>query len=407
MSRPTNWGPLGWGCDPIPGCPDTVERIAREYLQTADSIGTAATSLRQLQSNGRICSEAVTAVLKGADELACKIDKVKYRYDDAGQALQGYGPHLRHAQQQSVEALRQAEAAVQSVQRCRREGEAIRQEWRLNAGAGQGFDDSYRERAHAADLRAGQHAQSLESAKALLRQAIEERDDAATTAAGRIDCAVEASRVNDSVWDKVVDTWQKIEKALEPLWPILDAALLVLSVAALFIPGGAALTAVIWTARALRVISTVHTAYETAKSLFKGDWWGVGAGVLSLAGGKIAEKIGGGIVRKALPSAQTALQATGKPNVGQVLAGKMTAQPHTTIRIGDKTRYIFHEPPDVRKLRATAEIVGPHTATGRALTATVTEAGAIQAGLEYASGLPGQMLSMVRQPMPQRMECAA
>ena len=93
---------------------DNNSRFYSESLK-ADSIGTAATSLRQLQSNGRICSEAVTAVLKGADELACKIDKVKYRYDDAGQALQGYGPHLRHAQQQSVEALRQAEAAVQSA----------------------------------------------------------------------------------------------------------------------------------------------------------------------------------------------------------------------------------------------------------------------------------------------------
>ncbi len=336
MTRPHDWSAFGLCFDPIPGCPDTVERHGRGYLGTAQTVEQAAQGLRRLRDQAIIRSKAVTAVLDKAENLACKFDAVGHRYEEAGQALLGYAPHLRAAQVLSVQARHEAQAAREATDRYQHERNSVVQQWR-SSGGGPDNDLAFSQQVHATDARGAQATAALAAAKCKLQQAIRDRDCAANAAARRIDCAVETSQVTDNL---VAEVFGAIVKFI---WDNIDVIVLALSIAALFIPGGAVISALLWSAKAVSMAKSVADTVAAAK---KGDGLGVGLGLASIALGAVGGKAAGNALLRshALPTSQvkSALKVSAR-RAGVKVVGRgpsavlRVAKPTTVSRIADAT----------------------------------------------------------------------
>lgn len=198
MSRPIDWSPLDLGRDPVPGDPDAVAAGGREYLEVAGAIAAAAAALRSMELDGDE-SLATDELITNAGEVAADIERAHARYREAGLALIEYAPRLSDAQDLSERALTMARQAQSDAQA----SEAARSRALTLAD---GADDD----AAAADhrLTAARHeddaeaaAGALARARSMLEEAVANRDDAATTAAERIQDIVDGDDLNDSWWD--------------------------------------------------------------------------------------------------------------------------------------------------------------------------------------------------------------
>jgi hypothetical protein len=213
MSRPTNWAPLLLIGDPVPGCPDTVERGARGYATTADTLTDTANALVGLRDRTITRSRAVDAVLLQAENLACTVRQLQGRYDGAAQALLQYAPALRTAQADSLRILNEArECAGQVMHAAAAVGEA---DLKVVTSLG----DPGRVAQASTDLvHANQNLMRLQGRLVTLRvqigQVTAARDNAAKAAAARIDSAIEHSGVKDTLWDQLGDLVAKINHAL-------------------------------------------------------------------------------------------------------------------------------------------------------------------------------------------------
>lgn len=93
----------------VPGDPAVVAAMAQRFCLTADSIGSAASSLRSLDASAE--SDAVAAFLRKAADLASRLGAAEGRYADTGTALRRYSESLTTAVDDSRPAVRDHDRA--------------------------------------------------------------------------------------------------------------------------------------------------------------------------------------------------------------------------------------------------------------------------------------------------------
>lgn len=285
INRPYDWTPLGYSSDPIPGSPAELESCTASYRRTAEQIEKAAWNLDKLKNGDEMSSETVSALMARAAETSGTLKSLKVRYDAIANALAGYSPTLRSAQATSLEALHEADRAQTRARNAANHGNAaIPHMLSLDEGERQRAFDTYNHYNQEATTARGE----LGAAKARLRTAISQRNEAADKAADAINAVVDNSSLNDSVLDKVGAflEWaaKGIGEILKWVWDHLDVILLVIDAIALIIfciPGGQliaggifAFTKVIgaikssidFVGSAIELVKAVGTGFRT------GDW---------------------------------------------------------------------------------------------------------------------------------------
>ncbi|MPV37179.1 DUF308 domain-containing protein [Georgenia subflava] len=232
MTRPTDWSPLNMWDDPVPGDPEAVATGADSMVATASTISAAAENLRSIAASDGMTSKAVDKFRERANEVAAEIELAKDRYADTGTALNGYVPHLRHAQTWSETALENARDARTAMATA---SEDLAQHRRAGWNA---EDDAARTRAEE-NADAAQTAYNaadgrLEAAFALLRTAANHRDEHAEIARGKIEDALEINDLDDSGWRQFLN---KNAEFLDGVAKVLGAIGAVIAVVSLFVPG--------------------------------------------------------------------------------------------------------------------------------------------------------------------------
>jgi hypothetical protein len=94
----------------VPGDPVVVAQIARRLSLTAESIASAASSLRSLDGSSAQ-SDAVAAFMRKAADLESRLSAARGRYAEAGTALTAYSESLTTALDDSRAAVRDADRA--------------------------------------------------------------------------------------------------------------------------------------------------------------------------------------------------------------------------------------------------------------------------------------------------------
>lgn len=198
MSRPFDWTPLDRGSDPTPGEPDRVRDGGRDYVDVAGAIGRAVRALRTMELDGDR-SDATDELITNAGDVADDIERAQERYRETGLALLAYAPRLASAQQTSLRALTLAESAREAAE----EAQQSRQHYLDLAADSESADGAsdYRDRARGYEEAGDDAAGALRSARALLEDAIDERDGAAQDAIDRIRDVIDGDGLNDSWWD--------------------------------------------------------------------------------------------------------------------------------------------------------------------------------------------------------------
>ena len=278
MTRPQDWSALGWGSDPVPGDPGTVATVAGKYRTTADAVSQASANLARLDMSENK-SLGLATVLDQIKAVRTQLDDVESRVDGASAALEYYGPRLGEAQRLSLEALSEAEVARDAARSSERHRDDAASDYygtndTAQREAAKQRYDNYNQRVTAEN-------QDLESAKAKLRRAIEERDAAAKTATDALQSIDQSSPVHDTFGDyfneavnKLIDFWDKyVAPWLDNVCDILDMASLLLSVAALVLtftgvgaPVAAALFAI---SKGITLITTIAKGVKLAVSALK------------------------------------------------------------------------------------------------------------------------------------------
>lgn len=107
-----------FGGNPAPGDPDAVRAIATQLRNLADGVDTQTRLLRSVggDSESIWVGPAANAFKPHVDKLPGQMDKLTQSYRDAGDALDGYWPDLRAAQQMAVQALFKAQSALQQIE---------------------------------------------------------------------------------------------------------------------------------------------------------------------------------------------------------------------------------------------------------------------------------------------------
>ena len=195
-----DWGSLGFHGNQLPGDPGVVADTATAFRSTADHLSLASRSLRRLDSSSDTCSEAVEKIVRKANDVADVLDRVYARYADASGALSAYAPVLALAQQQAEQALRGATQArhdhdVASNNAAQARAHALAT---VDPAQRQEFLQHY----YAQRARAESASSSLDHARAVILQAMSDRDDAANRAAGQINDVIEDQNgLNDGLRD--------------------------------------------------------------------------------------------------------------------------------------------------------------------------------------------------------------
>ncbi|MDR1078221.1 MAG: hypothetical protein LBL55_06125 [Propionibacteriaceae bacterium] len=215
MSRYYDWSPLGCSCDPVPGDPDTVQRVASEYQRTADAIREARDGLNRL-SHGGSKSQGLQKLLDDIKEVRGQLDKVEGRVAGVAQVLAEYHPVLRSSQELSLVALREAEAAASAGKKADRQRASVRSSYNCSN------DPDERERL-ADDFRRLDQSVStangnLRAAKEKLRRAIKERDEASRRAQNDLQEIDDDSPVRDTLGDRVGEILQAVGEVLKAVY---------------------------------------------------------------------------------------------------------------------------------------------------------------------------------------------
>ena len=217
----------------MPGDPGTVATVAGKYRTTADAVSQASANLARLDMSENK-SLGLATVLDQIKAVRTQLDDVESRVDGASAALEYYGPRLGEAQQLSLEALSEAEVARDAARSSERHRDDAASDYygtndTAQREAAKQRYDNYNQRVTAEN-------QDLESAKAKLRRAIEERDAAAKTATDALQSIDQSSPVHDTFGDyfneavnKLIDFWDKyVAPWLDNVCDILDMASLLL-----------------------------------------------------------------------------------------------------------------------------------------------------------------------------------
>ncbi|WP_349898419.1 hypothetical protein [Parafrigoribacterium soli] len=197
--RPTDWSPVDYGSDPIPGDPTIVLTGGQDYLEVADAILSAERRLRSLDIGSLVESEAVDALAKTADEVAGNIARAEKRYRAAGNALVAYAPKLENAQRESYDAL----LSARSAQDAAAESRTLHTHYLRLADDAQEPSQSISYRQLSDNYESDAHTALAQRSQAISRvhDAIHVRDVAAQSAIGQIREITKSDDLNDSWWD--------------------------------------------------------------------------------------------------------------------------------------------------------------------------------------------------------------
>ena len=321
MTRPTDWTPLGYYNDPIPGDPSAVQTAATDYTSVAETITRAATNLRGLSGCEGMVSEAVSALAEQADDVAERIERAQKRYAGVGLALADYVTPLSEAQATSLQALMNANTACQA--QLDATTDQARYEDRLfDPGLTTEDRRDYERKQDDAISDGAGAATMLAAAVVLLQSAIDQRNVAASIAAEAISEVENSGKLNDTFWDNVDQFFDQHSELIDNL--ILAAGILAaaLVVVALFIPiaGWVIAAAVI----AVTTATVLNAAAQTAtghKSLTEGIIE-VAFALVPFALGKVAGKlIGRQVSAVRAATADAAATALMKSKAGQGISG--------------------------------------------------------------------------------------
>ncbi|MBA3020543.1 toxin glutamine deamidase domain-containing protein [Propionicimonas sp.] len=223
--RPSDWSPLGLAHDPTPGDPAVVRDGGRRYTQVADAIARAAASLRGLEA-GTSNVDSVKALLETRDTIVDGVGKAEGRYRAAGSALSTYATVLDRVQSETANALHAARAAAGAG------AEAGSQQARFHRFAQEAEDagdaeqqDRWEKKEKAAKADAAHSAGAVSAQKAVVHEAVADRNRAAQTAISSINDITANDGLNDSWWDdwgaKLTEWVAKIAEAIATIAGIL------------------------------------------------------------------------------------------------------------------------------------------------------------------------------------------
>ncbi|MBH0008865.1 DUF2104 family protein [Salinibacterium sp. SWN1162] len=234
--RPSDWAPVGFDHDPVPGDPTVVSSAATDYSTIATTLENAATNLRGIAGADECVSEAVAAIMEQAEEVAARLDKAQTRYEGVAAALSIYAVPLSEAQTWSVDALDAAVVARSATNASVEDAEFY--EARLREPDLSPELESYYERRRTevyAELQL--HDGALEDAIARLQNAIEHRDSAASAASSSIHDVEESSGLNDSFRDNTVQFIEENKDTIDLIVNIIGWVATIAMIVAIAIPG--------------------------------------------------------------------------------------------------------------------------------------------------------------------------
>lgn len=267
---------------PVSGDAGRVVMMADRFGSTAESIRSAARSLRALDDGGS-SSDAVDAFLAKARVLAEQMGRAEGRYEAAGDALVAYARVLSVAQESAGRALRQYESAVDDHEVNHRQAERFRGETMLEPDelSKQWLQDQ--ERLHRS--RSDDARRRVIDLGRVVDEAHAEVAAAATVAISRFDGA-SGDGLRDSVFDDIggavgvaydgFQTWMEDNDAwISVVIDVASVVGVILMGVAMFIPGvniAALLVA--------GLVLALTTARATAGT---GTWEEVAVALLSMA----------------------------------------------------------------------------------------------------------------------------
>jgi uncharacterized protein YukE len=293
-ARPGDWHLLGPSTDPVPGEPTEVERLARGYESTADTIARLAGRLRRLSQLNGWEGEAAEAFGESAEDLADDLAKAERRYRDLAAALRGWASPVSAARDESAGALRDAVAADEDRRRHTAD---------LLAGVAeptpaQMTAQEQQDAAHTAALG------RLRDARDRLDTALDALDAAAARTAERIDAAAEQGA--DSWWDDAKGTVRDYAGVIARIADVLSY--LAMGLAAITLIVVLVATAPAWLilagVGASFVLAGLHTALVLSES-GEATWTDVGLDLLGAATAGVGLPLASG-VGKALAGLRTA-----------------------------------------------------------------------------------------------------
>lgn len=326
-----DWSPLGWHEDPVPGDPDIVAGQVQIATETTKRLEQAAMNLRRL-SGGEMCSEAIEKITAHARELAKGLDHAADRYDGLSRALSSYEPHLRHAQSESLQALRAAEPAARQAKTHKA---TVKEKYWAAASAS---DPETRTRLVDEMTQANSQLASangaVEAAKSRLRLAISERDSAARVAEQTIRDNIDGSPLNDSAWDKFKDfvapALEVLKNIAQWVWDNIEIISLVLSIVAPLLAWVPVLGQVLMVLNvAAKALAAIKSVYQVGSAVVKasqsGDWSGVLMLLAASAASKLVPKFVGKLAAKAAARLGAKAGAKATMLVGNAMKGHNAA----------------------------------------------------------------------------------
>lgn len=283
MNRPTDWTPLS-DVDPVPGNPAAVAELGAQMRATADRIAEDVQFLRSVCTAAVWESEAGDAFRAKGERVASELHRAHARYAVTAEVLgysltgPGYAARLQEAQSMAGRALSQAQETWPAMTSLLARVTELAQGKDPYGGVGgvgpvpvlgsagipqlMVYSGTDKPQVSVAKRQYNVWAQDLTSAVRLLGQAVQLQDEAAVSAAARIEAVISSDGLQDptgwdALWDDVrsglddtgrwwAEHWQQITSDIADVlsWVATAAGLLALVFAFICPPLAAALEAV-------------------------------------------------------------------------------------------------------------------------------------------------------------------
>jgi hypothetical protein len=251
VSRPADWSPLSDG-DPVPGNPEAVAALGAQMRTTADRIDEDVRFLRSVCSSAVWESEAGDAFRAKGEQVASKLHRAHARYavtaDVLGDSLSGsgYAAALFRAQSMAGQALSEAQETWPRMTALLAQvgelapGKDPFGSWGGTPSApplGSGgfpvlmvYSGTDKPAVSVAKRQYNEWAQDLSSAVRLLGQAVALQNDAAASAAARIEAVISSDGLQDptgwgALWDDVRDGLDDVGRYWAANWQRLTSDL--------------------------------------------------------------------------------------------------------------------------------------------------------------------------------------
>lgn len=418
MTRPTDWSPLGYGSDPVPGDPNHVDLVGRMYIGTADSILRAVDNLTTALDEDFGRAETIDAIREVAGDVADRIARAQERYRGVGDAMVVYAPKLRSAQTDSANALQKAIDAQSSGATADRMVTYYQDRIAdpatppANLAALRSSLSTWEIKASAAEGNAGGAEQDVIDAIAI-------RDAAAAVAIQSIRDVENSGDLNDNGWDDIVQWVQENKETIDFWVEVVGWVATAVMVVAMFVPG---LNVIVG---AVALIAAAVTLLNTALQVAAGTMGpveailNVGLAVLTFVGGRaIASSLKAATANATPKIASSMVQSFKGAGIRGMTTGKALNFVNTTARISAPgnvplLQRIALGALDMKQAAGVYQIAnivlksGATTAAGEVLLGQLYKAGiqaaALQAGSIAIEKIGIAAVSSIEQPLPWRV----